>query len=116
MEIKKYKKEVLLIVIILLISCVLLLVNRILFSKPARQVEISVNGEVVNTLDLNQDADILVEGYHGGTNHVIIKDGKVQVSEATCPDKICVHQGWVDQTGESIVCLPNRMIARIIGE
>jgi len=116
MKIKRYKREVLLIVIIIVISCILFLANRIIFSTPARQVEISVDGEVVNTLDLNQDADILVEGYNGGTNRIVIKDGRVHVSEATCPDKICVHQGWIEQTGESIVCLPNRMIARIIGE
>lgn len=116
MELKKHKKEAMLIVIILLISCALLLVNRILFSKPARQVEITVNGEVVKTLDLNKDADFVVEAYNKGTNHIIIKDGKVHISEATCPDKICLHQGEVEHTGEMIVCLPNRLIARIIGE
>lgn len=116
MNIKRYKKEGLLIVIILLISGALLLANRIIFSKPANQVEISVNGEVVRILDLDQDADILIQGYGDGTNRFVIQDGKVHVSEATCPDKLCMHQGWVQITGESLVCLPNRVMARIIGE
>jgi hypothetical protein len=116
MILKKYKKEILLIVVILSISCVLLLINRILFAKPAGKVEISVDGKVIQTLDLTQDTDIVVEGYNGGTNRIVIKSGKLHVSEATCPDKICVHQGWVEHTGENIVCLPNHMIARIISE
>ncbi len=116
MNIKRYKKEGLLIVIILLISGALLLTNRIVFSQPAKQVEISVNGDVIRTLDLNQDADILIEGYGDGTNRIVIKDGKVHVSEATCPDKLCIHQGWVKNTGENLVCLPNRVMARVIGE
>ncbi|MDF2886313.1 MAG: hypothetical protein K0R23_698 [Lacrimispora sp.] len=115
MEFKKHKKEVILIVIIIAISCVLLLVNQIVFSKPARYLEITVDGVVVETLDLNRDTEILVNGYHGGTNRIVIESGKVHVSDATCPDKICIHQGTIEQTGESIVCLPNRMIAQIIG-
>ena len=52
-------------------------------------------------------------GASGGTNHLIIKDGEVWVSEATCPDKICVHQGKIHMDGEIIVCLPNKMTAQI---
>jgi len=115
MEFKKHKKEVILIVIIIAISCVLLLVNQIVFSKPARYLEITVDGVVVETLDLNRDTEILVNGYHGGTNRIVIESRKVHVSDATCPDKICIHQGTIEQAGESIVCLPNRMIAQIIG-
>lgn len=38
---------------------------------------------------------------------------EVWVSEATCPDKICVHQGKIHMDGEIIVCLPNKMTAQI---
>lgn len=116
MELKKKKKEVILIVAIIILSCILLLVNHFLFSKPARQVTISVDGEIIATKDLDQDADFVVEGYNHGTNRIIIKNGGVHVSEASCPDKICIHQGTIKHTGESIVCLPNRLIATIIGD
>ncbi len=115
MEIKKHKKEVLLIVVILAISFILLIANQIIFSKSAGYLEITVDGKVVETLDLNHDTEVLVNGYQGGTNRIVIQGGKVHVSDATCPDKICIHQGTIEHTGESIVCLPNRMIAQIIG-
>ncbi len=116
MSLKKHKKEILLIVIILTAAGALLLVNQGLFAKPAEKAEISVDGNVIDTLDLSKDTEITVNGYNGGTNRIVIKNGKVHVSEATCPDKICVHQGWVEHTGENIVCLPNHLIVRVTGE
>lgn len=107
------KKETILVVILLTISALLFLGKQLLYSNPPREVEISVDGQVIKTLNLYEDTELTVEGYHGGTNHLVIEDGKVFATEATCPDKVCVHQGTIEHTGESIVCLPNRMIARI---
>ena len=46
-------------------------------------------------------------------NIVTIADGKVSVTEATCKNQVCVHHGEISMAGESIVCLPNRMVVRI---
>lgn len=116
MELKKSKKELILIVIILSLSCLFLLINRIVFSKPAGQVEITVDGKIVQTLDLSKNTEVVVNGYQGGTNRIVIENGKVHVQEASCPDKICIKQGTIEHTGESIVCLPNRMVAQITGD
>lgn len=113
---QKRKREILLIIIILAAAALLYLGTRIINAKPARQVEISVDGEVVHVLDLRKDTELTIKGYGGGTNHLVIKDGRIRADEASCPDKVCVNQGFIDRTGQSIVCLPNRMIARIIGE
>ena len=69
--------------------------------------------DILDTLDLANDQELTINGVSGGTNHLIIKDGEVWVSEATCPDKICVHQGKIHLDGEIIVCLPNKMTAQI---
>ncbi|WP_143319158.1 NusG domain II-containing protein [Clostridium sp. HBUAS56010] len=116
MNIKHYKKELMLAVGILIIAGILFFANQIIFSKPAKNAVISVDGEVVKTLNLNKDADMTITGYSGGTNRIIVKNGEIQVSEASCPDKVCVHQGWVKHTGENIVCLPNHMIVQIVGD
>lgn len=114
-RIGKKKKELVLILVILAVSALLYAGTRIIFSKPPMRVEISVDGTVIETLDLNKDTELTVEGWNGGTNHVVIKDGTVHVTEASCPDKVCVNQGTIQRTGEAIICLPNRMIARITG-
>lgn len=114
-HIGKKKKELVLILVILAVSALLYAGTRIIFSKPPMRVEISVDGTVIETLDLNKDTELTVEGWNGGTNLVVIKDGTVHVTEASCPDKVCVNQGTIRRTGEAIICLPNRMIARITG-
>lgn len=51
-----------------------------------------------------------------GTNLIEIKDGRVHVEEADCPNQDCVHQGWIDAAGEQIVCLPHKLTVDIIDE
>lgn len=48
-------------------------------------------------------------------NVVTISAGKVTVSEASCHNQVCVHHSEISQSGESIVCLPNKLMVRIEG-
>ena len=63
---KMKKKELVMILVILAVSAVLYAGSRILFSKPPAKVEISVDGTVIETLDLNKDTELTVEGWNGG--------------------------------------------------
>lgn len=49
-----------------------------------------------------------------GTNLIEIKDGRVHVEEADCPNQDCVHQGWIDAAEEQIVCLPHKLTVDIV--
>lgn len=51
-----------------------------------------------------------------GTNVVEIKDGRVRVKDADCPNLDCVHQGWIDKAGQQIVCLPHKLTVDIVDE
>ena len=110
----KKKREIILVLVLLLAAAAGFLVNQALHKKPAAKVEITVDGKLIQTLDLNKDADLIIDGVNGGTNHLIIQDGAAWISEASCPDKVCVHQGKVSLNGELIVCLPNRVIAKVV--
>ena len=107
------KQDMILIAVILAAAALLFLGTKMMHKSPAEIVEVSVDGKVVETLDLAKDQELTITGASGGTNHLIIKDGEAWVSEATCPDKICVHQGKIHLDGEIIVCLPNKMTAQI---
>jgi len=43
----------------------------------------------------------------------VIRDGKADMKEADCPDKLCVHQKAISAENESIVCLPNRVVVTV---
>ena len=70
---------------------------------------------VDNRLALKNDTEFDVSGYQGGTNHIVIQDNAVYMSDADCPDKLCVHTGTIHKTGETIVCLPHRVVVEITG-
>lgn len=48
-------------------------------------------------------------------NVFVCKDGKVQMLQSSCPDQICVHHTEIAKTGESIICLPHKLVIEISG-
>lgn len=109
-------RDIVLVILLVVLAGGMYIGNRIMNRKPAVIVEVSVDGVVVEELDLSKDTEFVVKGYQGGTNTLVIEDGQVYITDATCPDKICIHQGKINRSGEMIVCLPNLMIAKIVGE
>ena len=79
--------------------------------KSAGVVEIQIDGKVVETLDLQKERAFKI---NGGTNTVQIENGKVKMAAANCPDQICVHQKAISRNGESIICLPNKIVLKIV--
>ena len=77
-------------------------------------VQVIRNGEVTDTLSLDQNGTYRYESANGGYNLVVIQDGQVSVTEASCPDQICVRHGPTGQTADPIVCLPNKLVVRVL--
>ena len=69
------------------------------------------DNEVYGEYDLNEDQTIVING----GNTCEIRDGRVRMTEADCPDKVCVRSREISKAGESIVCLPNHVILKITG-
>lgn len=100
----------------------LLVVAAVLFfclhSRPndGRAVEVQVDGATVATLPLDIDTTFVINGADGGHNTLVIADGKASVTEATCPDGVCVRHRAIERAGQSIICLPNKVVVRVVGE
>lgn len=82
----------------------------LLLAPHGTQVNIVQDGTLLYTFDLRaaQNQTLEVE-YEGRINAVQIKDGKIRMLEAECPDQICVHMGWLSSKAMPIVCLPNHL-------
>lgn len=110
---KTRKNDVLLVAALLLLGGALalfLLATR----REGGTVRVQIDGETVMELPLDQDAR-LVLGEGEGTNTLTVSGGTAQIVQADCPDQVCVRQGAVRYAGESIVCLPHRLIVTIEG-
>lgn len=82
----------------------------LLLAPHGTQVNIVQDGTVLYTFDLAtaQDQTLEIE-YEGRINTVQIENGRIRMLEAECPDKTCVHMGWLDSKAMPIVCLPNHL-------
>ncbi len=88
----------------------------LVLSAPKKNlVRIKCGEEVLYTLDLNREADrTFAVQTDSGTNLVEIKDGKIRVQSADCPDKTCVRMGWLHSAAMPIVCLPHRLVIEFV--
>ena len=81
----------------------------------AAQARITRQGQVIKTVDLSVDQTFTVESENGGYNVITVQDGKIAVTEASCPDHYCMMRGFCD-SGTEIVCLPNKLSIGFLGE
>ena len=105
----------LLLIGLIALACVAGLVTLSLHRQSGAMVQITQDGQVVGTYSLQQPRTLRYESQDGGYNIVVIADGKVRVSEASCPDQVCVDQGWISDGTVPVVCLPNRLVIQIEG-
>ena len=80
------------------------------------QVNIVQDGIVLYKFDLASAKDQTIEiEYEGRSNTVQIENGRIRILEAECPDKTCVHKGWLSSSAMPIVCLPNHLSIAFVG-
>lgn len=102
-------------VVLILVIGIASLVAISRFKQPGERVVIEVNGQEVQRMDLDRSQEIVVSGSVGETR-IKIDRGAVQVLSSDCPEKICVLTGKIRHAGEMIVCVPNKVVVKIIGK
>lgn len=103
--------DVLLVGGILLLALGLWLALRLL-SSPGAVAVVTLDGEEVARLPLDTDCQTDIQSVYG-THRVVVQDGAVSVTEAPCPDLICVHHAPVSRVGETIICLPCKLVVTV---
>ncbi len=78
-------------------------------------VIVCVDGKEVYRHDLSVDTVETITGADGGSNTITVKNGKVAVTEADCPDGLCVNTGYISTSDQSIICLPHKLVVSIEG-
>ena len=99
-----------LILIISSIAAVIIFAN----NHDCQQVQIVQNGVIIKEIDLSKvdtPYEFKVEDENGGYNSILVENGKIRISSADCPDKVCVHQGWLKNEAP-IVCLPHKLVIK----
>ena len=112
------KGDKLLIVFVLILSLASMgYIRKQGMSNKDKYVSIQVNGKEIKKIIFDRaivGKTIPIETEFG-YNLIEIGDNEIRVIEADCPDKIDVKQGYISRIGETIVCLPNKMVVEIKG-
>ena len=95
-------------------GCVALSLLFLSGSGPASLAEVTSHGELVRTVDLRIDQEFTITG-STGSNTITVRDGKIAVTWADCPDGYCVQRGFCN-SGTQIVCLPHSLVITFVGE
>lgn len=109
------KWDALLILFLLILSCLPIAI----FGQPAQAsgiyAEVTIDGELYKRIPLtahhgHDEMDIHTKY---GNNTVVVEDETIAITDADCPDRICVSMGKASKPGNIIVCLPHKLVIEV---
>ena len=101
--VKKRRLDIIILIVLIVIAIGSWIAVTVLFDVNGDYVEVIVDNHVQKVISLNDDGEYQVD------------DGEYMKS-SDCPDQICVKQGKIKKQGESIICLPHKLVIRIASE
>ena len=85
-------------------------------ATPNKEAVLRVDGTEIKTFPLVAETKAytyLYEDDHGDKNVIEIDGERIRIKEADCDDQICVRRGWATNQGETIVCLPHKLVIEV---
>lgn len=110
-----HKNDIIMGIVLLLAALCLWFVFTHYFEKDGKNVLVTLDGKTYGEYSLDKDQTIEIKN-GDNSNILVIEDGTVHMKEATCSDEVCIHQGSISKTGQSIICLPNKIVVTITGD
>lgn len=111
----RFRKADLLLIVGLLVLAGFVYGIFLLSADAGARAVITVDGDVYGTYVLDKDQTIPIRQDGRVLNIVVIENGYAYMKRALCPDHLCIKQGKINRSKESIVCLPNRLVVSIEG-
>ena len=108
------KKADIVLFVILLAFGIALSAASLVSGTTGQKVQVEVDGKPYGVYSLSENQTIEIKE-NGHTNKITIKDGTVQMAYSDCKNQICVNDGEISMTNQSIVCLPNKVMVEITG-
>ena len=88
------------------------LLNKLNNNLPAA-VAVYQDGQRIADYSLREDQTLAIPWEEEYYNLLLIENGEASITDADCPDQLCVRQRSISRKGESIICLPHRLVIQI---
>lgn len=112
---RKIKNDIILAVIVIAAAATgLLLLN--IFKTEGSFAVIKIDGKETERYPLSVNTEVVIETGDDGRNTLVIKNNKAFIKNANCPDKICEGHSKISYKGETIVCLPHKVVIEIVAD
>lgn len=82
--------------------------------KSGNTADVYIDDKLVQTIDMSVDDEYTFQT-DKGSNTVEVRNGAVSMKSADCPDKVCVRMGTKNRNGETITCLPHKLVIEVHG-
>ena len=111
------KSDLKLIIIVLVVAIIIIFMIALSNDEKNKKALVYYDNKIVEEIDLSiiERKEYTVDGYNGVVK-IIAENGKVKVQEEESPLHICSKQGFIENAYESIVCLPNKVIIKIVSD
>ena len=114
------KWDIIIIAVLMVFSFIPEIVFGVILGKEynSTYAEITVAGELYKTvpLSVNEGIEIIEVETKYGRNVIKVEDNNIGIIETSCVDKICMHPEHINEAGDALVCLPNRVMIEIKGD
>lgn len=114
MEKRFGKRDLALLLVIAAVVLVIWCVYHFRSQPQGNLVEITVDGETYGVYSLDEEQEIPIEIDGEVRNTLVIRDHEADMTDADCPDQLCVDMKAISAEGETIVCLPHKVVVEVI--
>ena len=108
---RKFRNDIIFIAVLLIIVS-LATSALFLLSPHGDTVIVTVDGRPSGEYSLSENRTVEIKT-QDGYNILVIENGVAYVEQASCPDGICSSHRPIDRSGESIICLPNKVVVEV---
>lgn len=109
----KKRNDIILIICVVVAAVICFAAYKLYFHKSGKFVTVKVNGKITASYPIDTDKTVTVEGINGGKNILKISESTADMIDADCPDQTCVKKHSIKYEGETIVCLPHKVVISI---
>lgn len=114
----KRRNDIILVIIVILVACISLLCMKLLNKQQQLIAYVYYKDELVHVIHLYElNEEIVVYTIEGENGEVVIeaKHNAIRVEKENSPYHLCSKQGFSSSTSEPIICLPNKVYIKLVG-
>ena len=109
----KKRNDIILIICVVVAAVICFAAYKLYFHNSGKFVTVIVIGKITASYPIDTDITVTVEGINGGKYILKISEGTADMIDADCPDQTCVKKHSIKYEGETIVCLPHKVVISI---